>query len=46
MFVRNILDIYYSLNSLIHRIDLNIAHYSCNIVDTYKKQGKLSSDWK
>ena len=28
-----ILDIYYSLNSIIHWIDLNLGHYSCNIVD-------------
>ena len=31
------LDIYYSLNSTIHRIDLKLGHYSYNIVDIYKK---------
>ena len=41
-----ILDIYYSLNSIIDSIDLSLGHYSCNNVDIYKKQGKLSSDWK
>ena len=36
-FVCYIPDIYYSMNSIIHWIDLDIDHYSCNIVDIYKK---------
>ena len=33
-----ILDIYCSLNSIIHWINLNLGHYSWNIVDIYKKR--------
>ena len=46
LFAYYILGIYYSLSSIIHWIDLNFGYYSCNTVELYKKQGKLSSDWK
>ena len=41
IFVFYIFDIYYSLNSIIHGIDLNLGHYSCNVVDVYKKKRKI-----
>ena len=40
IFLFYIFDIYYSLNSIIHGIDLNLGHYSCNVVDVYKKKKK------
>ena len=36
-----ILDIYYSLNSIIDSIDISLGHYSCNNVDIYKKTRKI-----
>ena len=35
-FAYYILDIYYSLNSIIDSIDLSLGHYSCNNVDTLR----------
>ena len=38
IFVCYILDIYYSLSSIIHWIDPNLGHYSCKTVHIYKRK--------
>ena len=40
-FVYYILDIYYSLNSIIDSIDISLGHYSCSNVNIYKKTRKI-----
>ena len=39
-FVCQILDIYYSLNSIIYWIDLNLGHYSCRYIQKKKEKKK------